>query len=842
MRVEVFGGLKAVRDNGTEITHFRTRQCALLLARLAFHPGQMVSRASLRTLLWPEGDDNFNWVLARLSNDLGEGWIVKVGHREVGLSDAVTSDLYAFDIAYKAALTTLNKDKIAAVLELAKGELLPGFEDSWVETEREIRQQQEEELQKRLRAFESLDSLGERRTIAGKGFFGREKEIKTLQSFSEAILREGSSRLLTITGTGGMGKTRLMREALLDRALCYLPLIELDNASAIFDRLRELLKLPATGFGPVNERVIAHLNSHNKPLLLLDNAEHITEEVKLVVQEILASCPKVRIVVTSRRRLKIENETRLPLETLTLSTAETLFLDRAHVVSPTFGTTPVGKKQVTEICSLLEGIPLALEIAAARANLVSPKEMCDELERRLRFLNTQRSQGESQHHSVQTALKWSYDLLTPPAQSAFRATGVFRGGFTLPAIRFVWGDDPPALDMLEELTLHSLLKADSPESSEKSEEQGVRYYSLETIRELAELLLKKNLTELARCQDYHTAYYLDEARKIADPIEQDKWVNAANTVRAERANFHVVLSHSIRGRNLHTLTDLVKSLTLPYLEIGYWQEVDSILDAAEDMLAQTSIFVNVLIYRAVIARRRGDSETAWQAWQRVYQIYEQNNNTKGMFDTRIELASQAIEESRQEAYVLVQKLVEENNKTHGSVTISLRIATLHAQALSKTDNISETRLQANKALDIIRNNPQLPPRSLLVVIFYLCPIFRSLQAWMEVQFLVANGFETSLDARQFLSLGSIFTEIGHLYLAKDDFLTAIQAFWASQEIHREIGSRFAHESEQVFLETQEQYKHLPEVKEWLETRHQHQWQDLAKTKFLPAHDLHTFVS
>jgi tetratricopeptide (TPR) repeat protein len=334
-----------------------------------------------------------------------------------------------------------------------------------------------------------------------------------------------------------------------------------------------------------------------------------------------------------------------------------------------------------------------------------------------------------------------------------------------------------------------------------------------------------------------------QAKGIGSRIEKDEWAEATNILRAERANLNNVVEYASKKRDAEILSNLMKSLAVACIEIGYWEDADRLLNTTESVLhMNSSDMARTITLKAVMARRRGNSHEAWEAWQRVYATYEKNNDATGMLNSRIEIVSQAIEEARlEEAHLLIQNLVQENEETSHPISVSLRIITLHAQLLFANGKVTEAQLQADKAFCMMQSHLHLPHRVWLVGAFYLCPIYRSIKAWNEVGFLVSKGIEKALEARQLFGLGSIFTEAGYLYLATSTVLTAIQAFWVSQEIHKELGSRFAHESEQTFITMQERYQHLPEVRLWLETKKNHSWKDIVTTKLLPAHDLHTFL-
>ena len=294
--------------------------------------------------------------------------------------------------------------------------------------------------------------------IQANPLVGRERELAE----ATALLRAG--RLLTLTGPGGSGKTRL--------ALQLAAESQEEFPDGVFWASLQAVRDPA-----VVERAIstalqadaalsAHINQ-KRLLLLLDNFEQIVEAAP-VVSMILAETPNAKLIVTSREPLHVDSEQRFPVEPLPETDAVALFVERARSVSPSFGYTPA----IEEICRRLDGLPLAIELAAARVALLEPDELLDRLEQRLPLLTSRAHGAPERQRTLRATIEWSYQLLAPDEQELFRRLSVFRGSFSLDAAEAVCGCDA---DLVESLVLKSLVRR----------WEGGRLGMLDTIREYA---------------------------------------------------------------------------------------------------------------------------------------------------------------------------------------------------------------------------------------------------------------------------------------------------------------------------------------------------------------------
>lgn len=325
-------------------------------------------------------------------------------------------------------------------------------------------------------------------------FFGREAEIAQLEQLLLA-----QTRLVTLTGLAGTGKTRLAAAVAgrlmqpFQGAVWFVPLVELTDPRLIADAVRDAMRLPRYPNVEPLEQVVTAL-SGQRSLLALDNFEHLLPEGAPIVRMLLERVPTLTCLVTSRQWLGLAGEREFvvpPLPTprggespeqLLGCESVQLFCDRAQAVRPDFQVTPGNAASVAALCERLEGIPLALELAAARLRALTPAQMRVHLEQRFEFLASRRADVIPRHRSLRAALDWSYGLLSSELQRFFIRLCVFRGGWTLSAAEGVC-DEPRALEYLEQLRECSLLIVE--------EEAGIaRYRFLETIREYGEEKLR----------------------------------------------------------------------------------------------------------------------------------------------------------------------------------------------------------------------------------------------------------------------------------------------------------------------------------------------------------------
>jgi predicted ATPase/DNA-binding SARP family transcriptional activator len=370
-------------------------------------------------------------------------------------------------------------------------------------------------------------------------FFGREQEIEELLSLllpgkTLSSPSQSRSRLITLTGPGGSGKTRLATELATQvseafgGAVRFVALADLTDPGLISSALLNALGLArSTKTDPLMQ--ISEMLNKQSYLLVLDNFEQLMEGGPAFVRTLLERCPSLICIVTSRQPVNIEGEREFPVrplpipaatetpEQLKLSASVQLFTDRAQAVKPSFQITEQNSTAVAALCAKLEGIPLAIELAAAWVGSLTPAEIRDRLEHRFDLLVSRRTDISPRHRTLRVAIEWSFRLLPPELREFFAQLSVFRGGWTLSTAEAVC-DEPRALDYLDQLRERSLIVAE--ESGEET-----RFRMLETLREYAGEQLEEGERTAVSCR--HADYFLrfvDEAEPHLRGEAQALWL------------------------------------------------------------------------------------------------------------------------------------------------------------------------------------------------------------------------------------------------------------------------------------------------------------------------------
>lgn len=420
-----------------------------------------------------------------------------------------------------------------------------------------------------LRSLESYPTnLPAQRT----SFVGRDGEHDVVAD----LLRQSS--VVTITGVGGVGKSRLavqVAATLLPRFpdgawLCELASVTDD--AAVADVVAEAVRVPA-GSGPARDALPWHLRDR-RALLVVDNCEHLIGAVAELVDDLCARCPGVRVLCTSREALGVPGERTFALGTLACpdgtdrrsvlaSPAGRLFVERAQAARHDYDLDPSDAPAVAELCVHLDGIPLAIELAAARIRSLGPEQILDRIDERFRLL-TGGSKARGRHQTLRGALAWSTDLLEPDERTAFTRCSVFVAPFDLAAAETVVGSS--AWEILDALVDKSLLLAEHGDTE-------VRYRMLETVREFAsDLLLERGDVADARTRHAHHYTLVAEAAAAVGTFD------AVDAVRRDLRNVVSALTWLASVGDV----DRACSIVLPFESMYLFREqgVGRLLDRA----------------------------------------------------------------------------------------------------------------------------------------------------------------------------------------------------------------------------------------------------------------------
>jgi non-specific serine/threonine protein kinase len=383
---------------------------------------------------------------------------------------------------------------------------------------------------------------------------GRTDELARIE---ELIAGDGV-RLVTLTGPGGVGKTFLAQHAaaalepLLPDGVVFVALGSLESAAEVLPAVARSIGLRESGARTLEAQLIATLADHST-LLVLDNFEHVTVAAS-AVSALLAACPRVRVLTTSRSSLRIAGEHDVPVPPLALDEAVELLVERARAVAPGFELSHENEESVIELCRRLDCLPLAIELAAARAKLLSPAEILERAASPLAFLTSGRRDAPERQRTLRATIDWSYALLDERERAAFRGLAVFARGCTLDAASLVAGAE---VDTLDSLVDKSLVRRSAPAGA-------TRVDLLETIREFAHDALVDN-GEWEERTDLHASYFLALARTLEPELSSPRALAILERIDAEYDNLLVALARLLEAGDARAVELAATSWRLWYL-------------------------------------------------------------------------------------------------------------------------------------------------------------------------------------------------------------------------------------------------------------------------------------
>ncbi len=433
--------------------------------------------------------------------------------------------------------------------------------------------------------------------------FGRASEIAEITSM--LLSSENAARSIVLTGAGGSGKTTLARgvadnlSADFPDGIFFVELAAVNSADRMISAIAQTLQLKESGGRSLFETVVDFLRGR-RALLILDNFEQIIEAASQI-SELLSEIPSLKILVTSRLSLKIKTHCefkvlpldvppsgRISFDDLNTNPSVRLFDARARTAKSTFVLSEKNIGAVAEICRRLDGLPLAIELAAARVMLLPPQEILDRLEQSLELLTGGSKKLPVHQQTMLGTIIWSYELLEPNEQTLFRRLSVFAGGFTVKAAecvagtsrsRLLAGDtDPSALDLLTSLTEKNLLYViEQPDGN-------VRLRMLEVVREFA-LEMLREMGDLDDLQRIHAQYFLVIAEEAEPFLEGETGGEWLDRLDKDHDNIRAALSWSLQNDRL-TAIRIASGVRHFWINYGHFSEglrwCESALRATED--------------------------------------------------------------------------------------------------------------------------------------------------------------------------------------------------------------------------------------------------------------------
>jgi predicted ATPase len=493
-------------------------------------------------------------------------------------------------------------------------------------------------------------------------FVGRRAEV------ARVVARLSEVRLLTLTGAGGLGKTRLAVEVASEVLATYpdgaflVELAPLADPALVAQQMLAALGVAETE-APGTEgdaahgrraaarplaRLVAELMTR-RALLLVDNCEHLIEGCASVVDTLLRACPNLRILATSREPLRVPGETTWRVEPLSTPDPEKLpavdrlgeyeavglFVERAAAAAPGFRLTPANAAAVATVCAMVDGIPLAIELAAARTTVLTVEQIARRLDDRFRLLSGGSRTLPDRHQSLRAAIDWTYNALSGPEQTLFRRLSAFSGGFSLEAAERVAPDEsleePDVLELLSSLVDKSLVVSDGVETG--------RYRILETLRQYGADRLEA-AGEARAVEGRHLEWALALAEEARPHLGRSGGPSRLAALEADHDNLRAALGTAAAEAGGEKLLRLVVALGPFWRTRGYLQEGRVWVEVAlsRRVGADAGLRQGVLAEAGALAFYQGDFEVARAWFEESLGIARQRADTTGASQARAGLA------------------------------------------------------------------------------------------------------------------------------------------------------------------------------------------------------------
>jgi non-specific serine/threonine protein kinase len=645
-------------------------------------------------------------------------------------------------------------------------------------------------------------------------FIGREQEIDDVARLLS------DARLLTLTGPGGCGKTRLavavatQVEHKYEDGAVWVDLASIADGSLVSQTVAKAVYVKEQPGQSVDETLVDSLRL-KQILLILDNCEHLIADCARLVSSLLSACPDMHILTTSREPLALAGESLYPISPLSLPPAEmvvgrgpkamrapdtheslveyeavALFIDRAAAIVPGYSLAPENGRAIADICIRLDGMPLAVELAAARVNVLTAEQIAARLDTRFTLLRSdERVVVDRRHQTLRTAIDWSYDLLAQLEQLMLQRLSVFAGGCSLDAAEIVCAGDgierEQVLDLLASLVNKSLVTAVTLHRNE------ARYSLLQTIRHYGQEKLE-GAEEWVGLKDRHLRCYLELAEQIESRLkgeDQQLWLNR---LADEYDNIRATLSWSLRSGQIEQGMRIANAL------YQYWTVRDFAeegLDWLEQLLAQADenvpavVRATALAYAVNIAAFRGNHLAMESFGQEAaaFAVSIGNQNEEALmwifaaqsFSARMRGDHEAALDFGMREIELIRRF-----KDNYQLGMSLTIYSFMAMSLRKYD---EAHTMLDEGLPLLRQAGN--PYRLAMALNFSGDLARCEQDYEAAQTAYEESIALLRELESVRDLASALHNLGHACVHLGDAGRATTLFKESMALHQEQGNR-----------------------------------------------------
>lgn len=633
-------------------------------------------------------------------------------------------------------------------------------------------------------------------------FIGRERELAEVKELLS------NSRLLTLTGPGGTGKTRLalrMGQELLQLFADGVWLVELaplkddslipQNIASIFG-LRELPNMP------IIDIVTDYLRA-KQLLLILDNCEHLVDACAKLSDHLLRSCPQLKIIATSREALDIAGETAFQVPSLSMpdQTSITravamgfesvqLFVERASAVNPKFSLTEENASDVAQICRRLDGIPLALELAAARSSIFSPKELVSRLDDRFKLLTGGSRTALERHQTLRALIDWSYDLLSGEEQTLLRQLSVFAGGWTFEAAEAVC-PDLDVLNVLTQLVTKSLVMVGDQNNS-------TRYNLLETVRQYAQDKLRE-AGEVEQAHNRHLDFFVNLAETAETYMDGPRELEWSYLLDADYDNLRTALEWGME-KDVEKALHLGSAVPLFWLSHNYeiegWRLMSEALTRIQALPSGIAnperIMLQAKAWRTIgyFANGQGHVLSSLKAFEESAELYRQLGDKRMLARTLCTLGmSKALLGNPEAAYTVAEEALALAREVGDKITVGGALTNIAGVVAVTQHDLDGVRSYGEEGIQLLR---EAGSRWLLGMILFGYGSFAMLQGYYEE---ARSHFEESLDLftelRDRHRIAMIHSEFAHLDRRQGHFAQAKLLYRETIREWQKIGHRAA---------------------------------------------------
>jgi predicted ATPase len=535
---------------------------------------------------------------------------------------------------------------------------------------------------------------------AVSSFVGRQEEV------ADAVDLLGGARMVTLTGVGGVGKTRMALEVAARAASAFrdgawvVELARVRDPDTVATVVSGSLRAPnRPELDPID--ALTEFLASKEILVVLDNCEHLLDGVARFVKALLPQCERLRILATSREGLAIRGERIVAVPSLESAAATELFVERARDAKADFEPTPADLDAIAELCARLDGIPLAIELAAARITALSPEQIAARLDQRFRLLAGGERGAIERHATLRAAIDWSYDMLSPSEQQVLARLSVFAGTCTLEAAEAVCSggevETDDVLDLVSSLVARSLVVSytDGPDPA---------YGLLETIRQYAEQRMDPD--DIVETRDRHAEYFSVFLERAAVALQSPEQLTTIRRVERETENVRVAFAWALERERSDDVVTMVCAAASSPLSIFF--AAGTVFDRAEEALTvvRRSDSDRLSLMAAVAgwsASNRGDSDRAEAHLAEAEQLCGDPDDVTTLLIMQTRMLMATVVRDIETASAVEQRMVDWARRNSAPYEMSVHLMGLAAQQATLGQRESAVA-NAREALDVARAN------------------------------------------------------------------------------------------------------------------------------------------